>query len=267
MSKRPIIDWENWLASPPGQYMLRWEEGQYDRTVADIFGYHAIQLGMPVLDTLRENRMPFGGLALDARSGPHGPRAAETGSAPGPQLLCRFDELPFDTQSIDLVTLPHVLEFSEDPHEVLREVARVLMPEGRVVVSCFNPMSLWGARQGLNRLGADPFLPTDAQSIGFVRIKDWLKLLGFDIIRGRFGCYCPPYRTDRWLQRAAFMEKAGDRWWPIFGAVYMLSAVKRVRNIRLVGPAWKTPKAALAPVAAPVATPNGTHGKSPGEEK
>lgn len=265
MSKRPIIDWEDWLTSPPGQYMLRWEEGQYDRTVTDIFGYHAVQLGLPAIDTLRENRMPFSALALDPASGPHGPRAVEPGTGPSRQLLCRFDELPFETQSLDLVTLPHVLEFTEDPHEVLREVSRVLMPEGRVVVSCLNPMSLWGVRQGLNRLGAEPFLPTDAQSIGFVRIKDWLKLLGFDIIRGRFGCYCPPYRTDRWLQRAAFMEKAGDRWWPIFGAVYMLSAVKRVRNIRLVGPAWKPSKPALAPVATPVA--NGTHGKkAPGDK-
>ncbi|SDO61743.1 Methyltransferase domain-containing protein [Ralstonia sp. 25mfcol4.1] len=258
MSNRPIIDWEEWLASPPGQYMLRWESQQYDRTVTDIFGYHAVQLGLPHIDTLRENRMPFSALALDGRAGPHGPRETHPDAR---QLLCRFDELPFDTQSIDLVTLPHILEFSEDPHEVLREVSRVLMPEGRVVVTCFNPMSLWGARQGLNRLGATPFLPSDAQTIGFVRIKDWLKLLGFEIIRGRFGCYCPPYRTDRWLQRAAFMEKAGDRWWPIFGSVYMISAVKRVKNIRLVGPAWKTAKPTLAPVAAPVATPTGTHGK------
>lgn len=259
MSNRPIIDWEEWLASPPGQYMLRWEAQQYDRTVADVFGYHAVQLGLPHIDTLRENRMPFSALALDGRAGPHGPSATHPDAR---QLLCRFDELPFDTQSIDLVTLPHILEFSEDPHEVLREVSRVLMPEGRVVVTCFNPMSLWGARQGLNRLGATPFLPSDAQTVGFVRIKDWLKLLGFEIIRGRFGCYCPPYRTDRWLQRAAFMEKAGDRWWPIFGSVYMISAVKRVKNIRLVGPAWKTAKPTLTPVSAPVATPTGTHGKT-----
>jgi SAM-dependent methyltransferase len=261
MSKREIIGWEDWLASPPGQYMLRWEESQYDRTVADIFGYHAVQFGLPVMDTLRENRMPFSALALDPATGPHGPRPGQDAS----HVLCRFDELPFDTQSLDLITLPHVLEFSDDPHSVLREVSRVLMPEGRVVVSCFNPVSLWGARQGLNRLGAHPFLPADAQSIGFVRIKDWLKLLGFDIIRGRFGCYCPPYRTDRWLQRAAFLEKAGDRWWPIFGAVYMISAVKRVPNIRLVGPSWKS-KPALAPVASPVAAPTGTHGKSSPDE-
>jgi hypothetical protein len=63
------------------------------------------------------------------------------------------------------------------------------------------------------------------------------------------------------------MEKAGDRWWPIFGAVYMISAVKRVKNIRLVGPAWKSPKSALAPVSAPVATPTGTHGKTPRDHR
>ena len=67
MSNRPIIDWEEWLASPPGQYMLQWESQQYDRTVADIFGYHAVQLGLPHIDTLRENRMPFSALAALSR--------------------------------------------------------------------------------------------------------------------------------------------------------------------------------------------------------
>src|SRR5437868_8328616 len=95
---RPIINWEDWLASPPGKYMLRWEESQYDRTVTDIFGYHAVQLGLPVIDTLRENRMPFSALALDPASGPHGPRPERAERPDRRQVLCRFDELPFDTQ-------------------------------------------------------------------------------------------------------------------------------------------------------------------------
>jgi SAM-dependent methyltransferase len=156
------------------------------------------------------------------------------------QLLCRFDELPFDTQSIDLVTLPHVLEFSEDPHEVLREVSRVLMPEGRVVVTCFNPMSLWGARQGLNRAGATPFLPAtprrsascDQGLAQAARVRDHPRPLRLLL----------PALSHRALAAArAFMEKAGDRWWPIFGSVYMISAVKRVKNIRLVGPRGRRP--------------------------
>ncbi|MBX3754189.1 MAG: methyltransferase domain-containing protein [Ralstonia sp.] len=278
---RRIIDWHHWLASPPGQYVLRWEQAQFDRTVADMFGYHALQLGHPGFGALRENRIPLiarvvddidptapietldpmdGNPAESADTADADPDANTPQRQATPRVICRYDELPFASQSIDLVALPHVLEFTDDPHEVLREVARVLMPEGRLVITGFNPLSLWGMRQGMRRLGTESFLPAQSQMIAFTRLKDWLKLLGFDIVRGRFGCYCPPNRSDKWLQRTAFMEKAGDRWWPIFGAVYMLQAVKRVRTMRLVGPAWKTRKSpALVPAGTPVATPSGSH--------
>jgi SAM-dependent methyltransferase len=241
--------------------MLHWEQAQFDRTVADIFGYHALQLGMPGIDALRENRIPFAAQLLDESASPNG-NAISGNDVVGTTrqtVHCRFDELPFAAQSVDLVAMPHVLEFSNDAHEVLREVSRILMPEGKVVLTGFNPYSLWGMRQGMRRLGARPFMPRDGQFIGFQRLKDWLKLLGFEIIRGRFGCYAPPNRTERWLQRTAFMDKAGDRWWPIFGAIYSITAVKRVRAIRMVGPAFQnTAAGALAPVAAP-ASPSSRH--------
>ncbi|MCS6764124.1 MAG: class I SAM-dependent methyltransferase [Candidatus Protistobacter heckmanni] len=254
-----IISWDAWLASPPGRYLLEWEQAQYDRTVGDIFGYHALQLGMPKLPCLRENRIPWKGLVLDERPAAESPEdAASTLSL----SLCRFDELPLESQSIDLVVLPHVLEFAADPHAVLREVERVLMPEGQVVLTGFNPMSLWGLREGCARLfGAERFVPRDGQFLAHARIKDWLKLLGFDIGRGRFGCYRPAYHSEKWLGRSALLEKAGDRWWPIFGATYMLSGVKRVRGMRLVGPAWKD-KASKARAAAPALVPS-SHPRSP----
>jgi SAM-dependent methyltransferase len=242
--------------------MLRWEQAQFDRTVVDIFGYHALQLGMPGIDALRENRIPFASQLLDESTSPNGSAISHEHDIVGgtrQTVHCRFDELPFASQSIDLVAMPHVLEFSHDAHEVLREVSRILMPEGQVVLTGFNPYSLWGLRQGMRRVGARPFMPRDGQFIGFQRLKDWLKLLGFEIIRGRFGCYAPPNRTDRWLQRTAFMDKAGDRWWPIFGAIYSLTAVKRVRAIRMVGTSFTNPApGALSPVAAQVA-PRGSH--------
>ena len=242
--------------------MLHWEQAQFDRTVADIFGYHALQLGMPGIDALRENRIPCAAQLLDESTSPNGSAISGAREMVGTtrQIVhCRFDELPFEAQSVDLVAMPHALEFSNDAHEVLREVARILMPEGQVVLTGFNPYSLWGMRQGMRRLGARPFMPRDGQFIGFQRLKDWLKLLGFEIIRGRFGCYAPPNRTERWLQRTAFMDKAGDRWWPIFGAIYSITAVKRVRAIRMVGPAFQNSTAgALAPVTAP-ASPSSRH--------
>jgi SAM-dependent methyltransferase len=250
------LTFSEFLASPPGRYVLQWEQAYLGRTVADIFGYHAVQLGVPEIDTLSENRMPLRlgvsdrlideSAVAQSSSGPMGERRVA--------VITRFEELPFATQSIDLVVMPHILEFAQEPHQVLREVERVLVPEGHVIITGFNPASLWGLRQALVRAGAGAYLPRDGQFISLPRIKDWLKLLSFETNRGRFGCYAPWAGSDRWLSRWSFLEKAGDRWWPVFGSVYLLSAVKRVRGMRLIGPAWKRKeerRVALAPAATP----------------
>ncbi|WP_158901390.1 methyltransferase domain-containing protein [Burkholderia sp. L27(2015)] len=277
MADRPIIDWPAWTVSPPGRYVLDWEQSQLDQVVSNIFGYHALQLGMPQLDALRENRMPYRGLVLDAALGTSAPfalpgatmqasgasaqdsrqKSAVAPSSPAGRstIWCDFLELPFDAQSVDLLVLPHTLEFTPNPHGLLREAERVLMPEGQLVILGFNSLSLWGVRQTVSRMTGSQFVPAAHDLIAFNRIKDWIKLLGFELDRGRFGCYRPPLLTDKWLARCAFMEAAGDRWWPIFGASYMITAIKRVTGMRLIGKAWAT-KPALAPALAPVATPH-----------
>ena len=166
--------------------------------------------------------------------------------------MADFDALPFESNSLDLLVLPHTLEFAPDPHHRLREAHRVLRPEGRLIVTGFNPVSLWGVRQLVPHALARPFLPREGQFIGVPRLRDWCKLLSFEMERARYGCWRPPCRTQQWLERTRFMERAGDRWWPICGAVYMVSAIKRVRAMRLVGPAWKRPAKGRA-IAMPTA--------------
>ena len=243
----------DWLTSPLGAYLLQWEQRYLDTVVADVFGFHAVQLGLPELDALRANRMPHRWRAdavqpLSAGVGPSQPLSAVS-------LNCDFDALPFDSQSLDLVVLPHALELARDPHLTLREVERVLRPEGRVVIIGFNPTSLWGLRQrGTNArryLGLGPghsrFLPHDGELIAYRRLRDWLRLLSFEVETGRFGCYRPPITSEKWLTRFEWMEPAGDRWWPVLGAVYALTAVKRVRGMRLVGLARSRHRRAGAP--------------------
>jgi SAM-dependent methyltransferase len=244
----PIVRLSEFLQSPPGRYVLAWERRHLDAAVADIFGYHALQLGLPEIDALRENRMPLRLCASDRLIDAQGNGNGRTQVA----VINRYEELPFATQSIDLVVMPHILEFAQEPHQVLREVDRVLVPEGQVVITGFNPASLWGLRQWLTRLGMRPYLPRDGQFLRLPRIKDWLKLLSFEANRGRFGCYVPWVRSERWLGRWDFMEKAGDRWWPVLGSVYLLTAVKRVRGMRLVGAVRKR-KAIANPVLVPAA--------------
>lgn len=225
-----------WLETAQGHYVRRWVETRHDQMVADIFGFNAVQLGLPQLDLLRANRMPFRFYCSE-----------ETAAAT--QVRASALELPFATASIDLVVLPHVLEFSDNPHQVLREVERVLVPEGSVIVTGFNPFSLWGAKRRLARQPLDA--PWRGRYISVPRLKDWCKLLNLETHMGCFGCYAPPLSQEKWLHRWRFMEPAGDRWWPFAGGVYMLQAIKRVQGMRLILPTWKDRKAAakaLAPV-------------------
>jgi SAM-dependent methyltransferase len=222
--------WDEWLSSPPGQYVLKWQQAQFDHIVSDIFGYHALQIGLPQLQGLKENRMPLQMILRAPHDRPHEQHAATWQTISGLP-----DKLPFANQSIDLVLLPHVLEFTDDPHSVLREVNRILMPEGRVVISGFNPASLWGLRQYCSHLIGQPYLPREGQFIDLLRIKDWLKLLDFSVDRGRFGCYRLPLRSESGMSKMGFLEKAGDRWWPVLGSVFMVSAIKRVSTLTMVG--------------------------------
>jgi SAM-dependent methyltransferase len=232
MPAPPWSSWEKWLQSPPGRYVLGWEQKCFDQIVADVFGFHSIQIGLPQINALQENRMPLQALIVHS----HDSR----------EYAARFNwhviegdsaELPFANETIDLVVLPHVLEFAADPHQILREVDRVLRPEGRLVISGFNPASLWGARQYLSRLIGSPYLPRDGQFISLIRVKDWLQLLNYSLDRGHFGCYKFPLQGQSAMGRMDFLEKMGNRWWPIFGAVFLVSAIKRHQGLRLIGPA------------------------------
>lgn len=221
-----------WFSTPLGQYLLAREQPYFDKTVADIFGYNAFQLGLPQLDLLRASRITSR-MRLDPR-----------GSA---DLRADFRDLPIASNSVDLLVLPHVLEFSDNPHQILREVARVLLPEAQVVIACFNPWSLWGLRRLFHR---DGHYPWHGRFINLARLKDWCALLGLEINAGQMSCYVPPCSTEKWLKRFSFAEAAGDRWWPIGGGVYFLQAVKRVRGLHLIMPKWSerlAPKKELAP--------------------
>jgi hypothetical protein len=96
-----------------------------------------------------------------------------------------------------------------------------------------------------------PFLPPQVDFLASWRLRDWLRLLSFDIEGGCFGAYRPSFDSDKWLQRFAWMDKAGDRWWPVLGSVYFLVAIKRVRGMHLISPQWKKASRKTAVSAVP----------------
>src|SRR5438067_5101251 len=219
-----------WLTTAPGRYLLAREQAWFDRTVADIFGFHAIQIGLPACEFLSQSRIPTRWTADES---------------PPAQILADPHWLPFPENSLDLIVLPHALEFSNEPHRLLREVHRAIRPEGQLLIAGFNPFSLYGAKRYFGRQQRPPW---NGSFIALYRLKDWLALLGFEVTGGSLDCYAPPFAQEKWLRRFGFFEKAGDRWWPIAGGVYFLRATKRILGMRVITPAWsrRVRKKALA---------------------
>lgn len=211
---------QNWFESDVGRYVLKREQAWFDTVSADIFGFNAVQLSTCDIDYLRANRMPYRFCAGESLG----------------HLHCQSEHLPLASQTVDLVAMPHLLEFSAHPHAVLREVERILRPEGRVLIAGFNPASLLGLRRVCS--AHDAGWPWQGRFLHLTRLKDWLALLGFEIIGGRMACYAPPINRETWIRRFAFLEAAGDRWWALGGGVYLLHAVKRVHGMRLIEPKW-----------------------------
>lgn len=220
-----------WLQTPLGNYLQVQEQALFDHAVSDVFGFNALQLGMLEIDLLRNSRIPYS-FKADNDAG---------------TVRCDVSQLPFQASSIDLVLLPHALEFSSNPHQTLREAERILMPEGHVMLSGFNPISAWGMKRMTARQG----YPWSGQFVPLLRIKDWLALLGFELVSVRMACYAPPFSNPSWLHRFQFMDKTAERWWPMMGGVYFIVAKKRVLGMRLIKPNWNKSKLKPSMIPAP----------------
>lgn len=249
--------------SVSGRAVSAWEAQLLNDWLADAFGYYAIQLGQNGrIAALAGNRCSERyaierGYAHTQPSQPdeHGVRRLD---------VADFSVLPFSSDSLDWVILPHTLDEHPDPHGVLREAYRVLRAEGRMIILGFNPLSLWGMQAKFHRwfgcdeqrFGVYRHIPHSPLHIS--RLKDWIELLNCDVMQGKYGCYTPYVTQEKWLQRTQWLEKAGDRWWGFGGAVYALLVVKRVYSPTLVGliDEKKTMKPWRVQPAVRVETPN-----------
>ena len=227
------------MAKAFGRYLLEWEQQRCDEAVADIFGYHSLQLGLPMLQGLRQNRMPHQWLAMS--EGHWNRERSHCQEAERVQVYCLPEALPFAESSLDLIVMPHTLELCLDPHAALREAVRVLVPEGRLLLFGLNPFSLWGIQHGLERVpegGLNAW-----RGLPYRRVRDWMQLLALDVVAADFGCHVPAVEDQEWLQRWRWMDKLGTAVWPVLGGAYCVLAIKKVHGMRLMEPAWRKRRA------------------------
>ena len=216
-----------WFDTPLGRRLLQQEKRVLDSLLPQLFGYHLVQIGcVGGPDWLAASRIKH----RCRLATPYLPGTGEEASA-----QCAADSLPIAGDSVDVVVLAHVLEFELQPHQVLREVERILIPEGHMLLVGFNPLSLWGLRRLAEFRRRSPW---QGRFRTASRIKDWLALLGFELVSQHSVLFAPPF-DNRLLQRQwGFLEASGRRWWPYLGAAYILLAKKRVATLTPIKPRW-----------------------------
>lgn len=234
--QNPYQAWAAWLNSPSGQALLQIERRWLEERLVDQFGYNALQVGPSEINALASNRM-----LCKARISFFGPQPFDSDAEQ--QVVCHPDALPIESESVDLVVLVHCLELVSDPHSLLREAERVLIPEGRLVVLGFNPYSLWALHQPL---ATRYFPPAGHQWLSLGRLKDWCRVLGMTPDGGAAALYRPVVSKPRWWGKLAWLEAAGARWWPGLGAIYLLSAVKRREGMRMMKAHWRQRRASAS---------------------
>ncbi len=229
----------DWYDTSLGKLLLKQEQAVLDMVLSNLFGYHLLQVGRPnSADLTRSSRITHRmELDLDPNTKVEPPRGVE-------RCIAEHHHLPMLSDSLDLVLLPHALELSAEPHQVLREVERTLIPEGHVVILGFNPLSMWGIRRAVSRWRGR--LPWCSHFYTPTRVKDWLALLGFDTVVARGYFFRPPFSQQGLMERLQFVERAGGRAGLMLAGAYALVAKKRVTTLTPIRPRWR-PRRALVP--------------------
>jgi len=228
----------DWFEREPGNTLATAEQQQINGVLANLFGYHLMQIGDAVpRDLLADSRIRHRMVMLRP-DGKARPRVSEAGL-----LTAVPEQMPIGNDLVDVILCPHVLEFAASPHEVLREVERVLIPEGHVVIAGFNPWSIWGFARLL--MGWQRRAPWCGKFYSSGRIRDWLSLLGFDTVMTRTFFFRPPFSHGGLLERLDFLDRAGSRWWSMLGGIYIVVAKKRVATLTPIKPRWRPRRSLL----------------------
>ena len=229
---------ENWFETDYGQYLLHHEQRALTHLMPSSGAHRMLYLGVTSQRQLPEAFNHLHNFSL-------GVSAKHVGDSPA---VADYDALPLPSETIDTVLLHHALEFSENPHEVLKETTRVLKPTGHMALVVLNPISLFGLTKWSARLLSSQGI-WRYHSLRQGRILDWLRLLNCQPIKISSGCFSWPMQWPREDDREMLMDRLGQKYRLPCGAYYIVIARKYVARPTLSGKIkWKTIRIPAAPV-------------------
>jgi len=224
-----IQHWDRWLAHFLGHAVLESERHFLSSVLSQYYGNQIILIGTPHQQTLlKSSAVPNQYLITPLfTQNKHGKiRTVES----------NLHELPIASGSVDLVLLPHILEYIDNPHQLFTEACRIIKPEGHIIITGFNPYSLWG----LKKLWAKrTTIPWSGHFIKASQIKKWLSLADFELIKHSTHLYRPPVNHEKIYHQLAFLETTGKWFHSPFGGVYTVVAQAKVIPLTPIKLSWK----------------------------
>lgn len=221
---RRALALQQWYASSAGQNVWSAEKALLDKYLPNLFGYHLMTLGAcPSLPLVTASPIHHCFALSDMKS-----------VSLDVSARCHLYELPIESESVDVAVLHHSLGYSDSPHQLLRETARVMMPYGNVLVFGFQRWSALGLQYSIRKIMDKHDAVASYNFISINRIHDWLQLLDFDIVESRHAVYVPPQfngSVKRYLSR---LEHLGEKSQIPFGSVYFVLARKTVAGMKLL---------------------------------
>nr|VFJ67207.1 MAG: Methyltransferase domain-containing protein [Candidatus Kentron sp. DK] len=232
-----------WLSCPSGRILLDREKALLDGVLPHLFGHYILQVGrLGDSDLLARSRISRR-IVVTLEGDP---------IVPGyPALCAEPNALPVASDSVDVVVLPHLLEFSPDIRETLREAERVLVAEGHLLLLGFNAWSLVGIWHLLCTRGDEGrhSLPCQGGRFpGLTLIKDTITGFGFDITSVERYFFRPPASNPHLMERLRFLDTFGPRFWPFFSGAYFIVAKKRITTLTPIKQHRQRPGRPLIPV-------------------
>ncbi|GAB2883627.1 class I SAM-dependent methyltransferase [Microbulbifer echini] len=237
----------HWFSSRLGQEILSQQLTLVQPLLEGFFGYHLLQAGVTdAVDFTASSRIN------------HCFRLAVCAEQRGGALV-ELEQLPLPSESIDVVFLHHLLDFSSQPHQVLREAARVLIPGGHMLLVGFNPFSLLGLSRLLFSRGAYQ----KGNQLRAARVADWMNLLDLQAEQVHRGFFRLPIQQREVLAKTVWMERLATRLGLPWGGFYIIVARKEVSRVRAIKIDWRTERkpALVATPTSPRVAARGKHQK------
>lgn len=229
-----------WLETQYGKELFEYEQNLIKKVLSKIFGLHILQIGLPAINYFTDGCRVNHKMVVSNKTNFKSTDERST-------LYCKDSLIPLETNSIDAVLIAHELEFSQDPHAVIREIDRILLPEGHLIILAFNPWSLWGLRSRLTQKYPEVMTiedsrldkyPWDGKWLTSHRIIDWLSLLNYEIEQKHYYYFKPCINSQKILNSMRFCEQIG-KIIPLGAAAYCIMAKKKREAMLTLTTDWQ----------------------------